>query len=141
MTKFEMKKNELLKKGQEDGYILISEVVEIAKECKVSEEEVKKLQEEILELGIELADRIPEKKNAKVKKVKEIKSFEERKEELLAKGKKEHKITYEEIALALKGLEVDNDSLDEVLEEESVEDNDDKKREEEKGYVAKKNKD
>ena len=41
-----MKKNELLKKGQEDGYILISEVVEIAKECKVSEEEVKKLQEE-----------------------------------------------------------------------------------------------
>ena len=109
-----MKKNELLKKGQEDGYILISEVVEIAKECKVSEEEVKKLQEEILELGIELADRIPEKKNAKVKKVKEIKSFEERKEELLAKGKKEHKITYEEIALALKGLEVDNDSLDDL---------------------------
>lgn len=114
MTKFEMKKNELLKKGQEDGYILISEVVEIAKECKVSEKEVKKLQEEILELGIELADRIPEKKNAKVKKVKEIKSFEERKEELLAKGKKEHKITYEEIALALKGLEVDNDSLDDL---------------------------
>ena len=114
MTKFEMKKNELLKKGQEDGYILISEVVEIAKECKVSEEEVKKLQEEILELGIELADRIPEKKNEKVKKVKEIKSFEERKEELLAKGKKEHKITYEEIALALKGLEVDNDSLDDL---------------------------
>ncbi len=37
--------------------------------------------------------------------------------------------------------EEDNDSLDEVLEEESVEDNDDNKREEEKGYVAKKNKD
>lgn len=37
--------------------------------------------------------------------------------------------------------EEDNDSLDEVLEEESVEDNDDKKREDEKGYVAKKNKD
>lgn len=36
--------------------------------------------------------------------------------------------------------EEDNDSLDEVLEDESVEDNDDKKREE-KGYVAKKNKD
>ena len=37
--------------------------------------------------------------------------------------------------------EEDNDSLDEVLEEESVEDNVDNKREEEKGYVAKKNKD
>ena len=72
------------------------------------------MQEEILELGIELADRIPENKTAKVKKVKVIKSFEERKEELLAKGKKEHKITYEEIALALKGLEVDNDSLDDL---------------------------
>ena len=37
--------------------------------------------------------------------------------------------------------EEDNDSLDEVLEEESVEDNVDNKREDEKGYVAKKNKD
>ena len=106
MTKFEMKKNELLKKGKEEGYILLSEIVEIAKECKVSEEEVKKLQEEIKTLNIELADRIPEKKKT-VKKVKEIKSFEERKNELIAKGKKEGKITYEELAEALKGLDVD----------------------------------
>ena len=113
MTKFEMKKNELLKKGKEEGYILLSEIVEIAKECKVSEEEVKKLQEEIKTLNIELADRIPEKKKT-VKKVKEIKSFEERKNELIAKGKKEGKITYEELAEALKGLDVDNDSLDEL---------------------------
>ena len=113
MTKFEMKKNELLKKGKEEGYILLSEIVEIAKECKVSEEEVKKLQEEIKTLNIELADRIPEKKKT-VKKVKEIKSFEERKKELIEKGKKEGKITYEELAEALKGLDVDNDSLDEL---------------------------
>ncbi len=113
MTKFEMKKNELLKKGKEEGYILLSEIVEIAKECKVSEEEVKKLQEEIKTLNIELADRIPEKKKT-VKKVKEIKSFEERKNELIEKGKKEGKITYEELAEALKGLDVDNDSLDEL---------------------------
>ena len=113
MTKFEIKKNELLKKGKEEGYILLSEIVEIAKECKVSEEEVKKLQEEIKTLNIELADRIPEKKKT-VKKVKEIKSFEERKNELIEKGKKEGKITYEELAEALKGLDVDNDSLDEL---------------------------
>ena len=32
MTKFEMKKNELLEKGKQEGYLLVSEVVEIAKE-------------------------------------------------------------------------------------------------------------
>ena len=82
MTKFEMKKNELLEKGQKEGYILISEVVEIAKECKVKQTEIKKFQKEIEDLGIELADRIPEKKK-EVIKVSEIKSFEDRKNEFL----------------------------------------------------------
>ena len=44
MTKFEMKKNELLEKGQKEGFFLISEVVEIAKECKVKQTEIKKFQ-------------------------------------------------------------------------------------------------
>ena len=114
MTKFEMKKNELLEKGKEEGFILISDIVEIAKECKVNESEIKKFQEEITKLNIELVDRIPTKVKEKPKKVKEIKSFEERKEELIKKGKENGKVTYEELALALKGLEVDNDSLDEL---------------------------
>ena len=114
MTKFEMKKNELLEKGKEEGFILISDIVEIAKECKVNESEIKKFQEEITKLNIELVDRIPTKVKEKPKKVKEIKSFEERKEELIKKGKEKGKVTYEELALALKGLEVDNDSLDEL---------------------------
>ena len=113
MTKFEMKKNELLEKGQKEGYILISEVVEIAKECKVKQTEIKKFQKEIEDLGIELADRIPEKKK-EVIKVSEIKSFEDRKNELIKKGLENGKITYEELATALKGLDVDNDSLDEL---------------------------
>ena len=45
----------------------------------------------------------------------EIKSFEERKEELIALGKKNNNIlTFEQLAEALKGLEIDNDSLDEL---------------------------
>ena len=112
MTKFEMKKNELIEKGKIDGYILIKDVIEIAKECKVSEEEVKKFQEEVAKLKIDLVEKEPEK--PKVKKVKEIKSFEERKNELIKKGKDQGKITYEELAVALKGLEVDNDSLDDL---------------------------
>lgn len=46
--------------------------------------------------------------------VKEIKTFEERKKELIKKGKKQGYITYEELAKALKGLELDSDSLDEL---------------------------
>ena len=107
-----MKKNELIEKGKIDGYILIKDVIEIAKECKVSEEEVKKFQEEVAKLKIDLVEKEPEK--PKVKKVKEIKSFEERKNELIKKGKDQGKITYEELAVALKGLEVDNDSLDDL---------------------------
>jgi len=43
----------------------------------------------------------------------EIKTFEERKKELLEIGK-EGKITYEQLAEVLKGLEMDSDSLDQV---------------------------
>ena len=113
MTKFEMKKNELLEQGKKDGYVVISEIVEIAKECKVGPEEVKKFQEELNELNIELVERAPEKKKGTTK-VQEIKTFDKRKEELILKGKEKGKITYEELAEALKGLDVDNDSLDEL---------------------------
>ena len=44
----------------------------------------------------------------------EIKSFEERKQELLEQGKKQGYVTFEQLANALKGLEVDNDTLDEL---------------------------
>ena len=44
----------------------------------------------------------------------EIKSFEERKKELVKLGKEKGKITYEQLAGALKGLDLDSDSLDEL---------------------------
>ncbi len=44
----------------------------------------------------------------------EIKTFEERKKSLLAKGKERGYITFEELADELKGLELDSDSLDEL---------------------------
>ncbi len=46
--------------------------------------------------------------------MKVIKTLEERKEELLKLGKENGKITFEQLAESLKGLEVDNDSLDEL---------------------------
>ncbi len=45
----------------------------------------------------------------------EIKSFEDRKKDLIELGKKnENVLTFEQLAEALKGLEIDNDSLDEL---------------------------
>ena len=47
--------------------------------------------------------------------INEIKSFEERKQDLLELGKKnDNKVTFEEIAEHLKGIEPDSDSLDEL---------------------------
>ena len=47
--------------------------------------------------------------------INEIKSFEEREKELLELGKQnDNKVTYEQIAEALKGIEPDSDSLDEL---------------------------
>ena len=46
--------------------------------------------------------------------MKEIKTFEERKKELLEKGKEKGFLTFEELAEALKGLELDSDSLDDL---------------------------
>ena len=44
----------------------------------------------------------------------EIKTFEERKEELVKKGLTKGLITYEELANSLKGLELDSDALDDL---------------------------
>ncbi len=46
--------------------------------------------------------------------MKEIKTFEQRKKELLEKGKEKGVLTYEELAESLKGLELDSDSLDDL---------------------------
>jgi len=52
--------------------------------------------------------------NIGVKKIVEIKSLEERISDLITLGKERKYITFEQLADALKGLEIDNDSLDEI---------------------------
>ncbi len=46
--------------------------------------------------------------------INEIKGYEERKEELVKKGKEKGFLTYEELASALKGLDLDADTLDDL---------------------------
>ena len=50
----------------------------------------------------------------KTQKIVEIKSLDERIQELIKLGKEQKYITFEQIVESLKGLEMDNDSLDEV---------------------------
>ena len=47
-----------------------------------------------------------------MKKISEVKTLDERKVELLELGKKEGFITFEQLATALKGLDIDSDALD-----------------------------
>lgn len=112
MTKFEMKKNELLEKGKKEGFLLLYEVSEIAKECHSTKEEILEFQKEIESAKIELLEKAPSTK--KVTKVKEIKTFDERKQDLISKGIEKGYVTFEELASSLKGLDVDNDSLDDL---------------------------
>ena len=46
--------------------------------------------------------------------IEEIKTYEDRKKELIAKGTKNGYITYEQLATSLKGLDLDSDSLDDL---------------------------
>ena len=46
--------------------------------------------------------------------IEEIKTYEERKKELIEKGTEAGYITYEQLATALKGLDLDSDSLDDL---------------------------
>ena len=43
--------------------------------------------------------------------IEEIKTYEERKKELIAQGEEAGYITYEQLATSLKGLDLDSDSL------------------------------
>ena len=73
----------------------------------------RKKKEELVEKGtvqesLELGDEAEVKNH----KLKEIKSFDERKNELILEGQKNGFITFEQLAKALQGLDVDADSLD-----------------------------
>jgi len=62
----------------------------------------------------ELEKEETKKESKKVEQINEIKSLEDRIKDLIKLGKEKKYITYEQLAEALKGLEIDNDSLDEI---------------------------
>ena len=77
---------------------------------KKSEEE----KDEFMEEEMEEEETVEVEDNNGVSEIAEIKSLEDRIKDLVEVGKKKGYITFENLADALKGLEVDNDSLDDI---------------------------
>ena len=75
----------------------------------MSKKKTEEVVEEVVQTELPLEDTKPAKK---AKGLVEIKTLDERKAELIEEGKKNGFITFEKLADALKGLELDADSLD-----------------------------
>ena len=99
---------------KELGYITIKDLQEQKEIFQLQEDDVKEILGSLDKSGITILESAPKKTAKKVSKLVEVKTFEERKEELIRKGQEKGVITFEELAAALKGLDVDNDSLDEL---------------------------
>lgn len=99
---------------KEVGYVTVSDLQDQKEIFNLQETDVKEIIESLEKVEIPVLATAPKKEKKKVAKLVEVKTFEERKEELIQKGKEKGSITFEELAAALKGLDVDNDSLDEL---------------------------
>ena len=115
-------KDELLKIGKEKGTITADELRNACASIEVTASTIKEinkfLQEnniKVLEEGTEDAGAAPVKaKKTKTSSIKEIKGLKEREEELVKLGLEKGHLTFEDLAAALKGLDIDADNLDEI---------------------------
>ena len=107
----------LIKLGQKNGTIALEEITKTIGNADITKEDVEKLYKKLDDEGITIStDDVKEDENnsKKSKKVHEVKTLDERKKELIEEGKKKGYITFEELASALRGLDMDADSLDEL---------------------------
>lgn len=99
---------------KEVGYVTVSDLEEQKEIFHLQEDDIKEIIGSLEKVEIPILESAPKKEKKKVATLVEVKTFEERKEELIQKGKEKGSITFEELAASLKGLDVDNDSLDEL---------------------------
>lgn len=107
----------LIKLGTKNGTISLSDFTKTIGDLEITQEQVEDLYKKLDEEGITISTEEvvkEEKKSSKSKQVHEVKTLDERKQELIEEGKKKGYITFEELANALKGLDMDADSLDEL---------------------------
>ena len=98
---------------KEIGYITIADVQDQKEIFNLQEADVKEIIDSLSKVDIKILEAAPKKEKKKVGKLVEVKTFEERKADLIQKGKEKGSITFEELANALKGLDVDNEVVSE----------------------------
>ena len=130
VSKIEKSKEKLLKEGKNKGYITADMLQEIFDDETITPEEIDNIYEFLKENDIDVVQeeiKIGEEKKKKKKETtssSQIKTLDERKEDLLKLGKKQGYLTFEQLANSLKGLEMDAESLDDLynfLRENNIE--------------------
>ena len=124
VSNIESKKKELLKLSKDKGYVSAESLNSIFDDESITSEEIDELYTFLNENNIEVvsadlndmpgSEEKEEKKSKSSKNTDPIKTMEERKKDLLELGKKEGFLTFEQLANALKGLEMDAESLDDL---------------------------
>ena len=111
------KEKELIKIGKEKGSITSKELKDTLEGIEITEEILAHINEVLEKNKIVIDDEetsTGEKKSKKVGKINAIKGLEEREQELIALGKEKGHLTFEDLAAALKGLDIDADNLDDI---------------------------
>ena len=120
VSNIESIKKELLKLSKNKGYVTAESLNAIFEDDSITSDEIDELYTFLKDNDIEVVSAdlndMPEEKEEKssVKDTTPIKTMDERKQDLLKIGKKEGFLTFEQLANALKGLEMDAESLDDL---------------------------
>ena len=132
------KEKQLVELGKEKGFLTEKEIKETLDGIEINEDVINHINATLEKNKITIGDDSSDTSSSSGKKVrtmKEIKGLKEREEELVKLGKEKGSLTFEDLAAALKGLDVDADNLDEIyniLVENNIEVvSDDNKTEEE----------
>ena len=111
------KEKELIKLGKEKGSITSKELQGILEGIEINEEVLAHINEVLESNNIVIDDddsSSAKKVNKKVGKIQTVKGLEEREQELIKLGKEKGHLTFEDLAAALKGLDIDADNLDDI---------------------------
>ena len=115
----EKEKKNLLKINKKKGYVTADDLNKIFENEDISAEEIDNIYTFISENNIDIVEeemdepKLPKGKK-KVDEYHEIKTLEDRKKDLLELGTSVGYLTFEQLATALKGLEMDAESLDDL---------------------------
>ena len=120
MDVLEKEKKNLLKINKKKGYVTADDLNKIFENEEISAEEIDNIYQFISDNNIDIVEEeMDEPKELKKGKKKvdeyhEIKTLEDRKKDLLELGTSVGYLTFEQLATALKGLEMDAESLDDL---------------------------